>query len=370
MLSRFDIVGFDPRGVGLSTPVECISDDMKEQLVAAEPRPTTDAQLDDAFALTKQVADGCAKEYGDALGTFNTVDTARDMERLRQALGDDEADLPRLLVRHDARLHLRRAVPGQGARARPRRRGRPRHRPEADAEASAKAFEAGFDAFAANCVGLIAGCPVGAEPAPVRRATCWPRPRTTPIPSSAARARRAQATPGRHHDRGPGRALRHRVLAAAGAGRWPRRRKGDAEGLFSLADSYSGPAQGRHLLEPLRREPRDQLRGHRQEVHESEIRGLAADWGQKYPLFGAGSAVSLYTCSVWKAHRTPLPERDAAGSAPILVVGNTGDPVTPLPGAQDMAKDLQNGDLLVWQGHGAHRLPEDRRASPPRWTPT
>ena len=61
VLSRFDIVGFDPRGVGLSTPVECISDDMKEQLVAAEPRPTTDEQLDDAFALTKEVADGCAK---------------------------------------------------------------------------------------------------------------------------------------------------------------------------------------------------------------------------------------------------------------------------------------------------------------------
>ena len=89
-MSRFDIVGFDPRGVGLSTPVECISDDMKERIVASEPRPTTDAQLDDAFALTKQVADGCAKEYGDALGTFNTVDTARDMEQLRQSLGDDK----------------------------------------------------------------------------------------------------------------------------------------------------------------------------------------------------------------------------------------------------------------------------------------
>ena len=63
---------------------------MKEQIVAAEPRPVSDEQLDEAFALTQEVADGCAEEYGDALGTFNTVDTARDMDRLREALGDEQ----------------------------------------------------------------------------------------------------------------------------------------------------------------------------------------------------------------------------------------------------------------------------------------
>src|ERR671926_215290 len=47
VLRRFDLVGFDPRGVGLSTPIECIPSDLKDELVAAEPRPTTDAQLDD-----------------------------------------------------------------------------------------------------------------------------------------------------------------------------------------------------------------------------------------------------------------------------------------------------------------------------------
>jgi hypothetical protein len=61
---------------------------------------------------------------------------------------------------------------------------------------------------------------------------------------------------------------------------------------------------------------------------------------------------------VWKADRTPLPERDAAGSAPILVVGNSGDPVTPLPGAEDMAKDLDSGVLLVWQGQGHTSYPK------------
>ena len=66
-----------------------------------------------------------------------------------------------------------------------------------DAEESAKAFEAGFDAFAANCVGLIAGCPVGAEPAAVRdgpagpgRADADPQQRAG---RDAARPRRASS---------------------------------------------------------------------------------------------------------------------------------------------------------------------------------
>ncbi len=90
VLQRFDVVGFDPRGVGLSTPVECIPAELKDRLIAAEPRPTSAEELDEAFALADEVADGCAEQYGDALGTFNTVDTARDMDRLREALGDEQ----------------------------------------------------------------------------------------------------------------------------------------------------------------------------------------------------------------------------------------------------------------------------------------
>src|SRR4051812_29609851 len=88
VLKRFDLVGFDPRGVGLSTPVECIPTALKDQMVASEPRPATGQQIDDAFALARKVADGCTGKYGDALGAFNTVNTARDLDRIRESLGD------------------------------------------------------------------------------------------------------------------------------------------------------------------------------------------------------------------------------------------------------------------------------------------
>jgi len=355
VMNRFDIVGFDPRGVGLSTPVECISDDTKERMVAAEPRPTTDQQLDDAFALTKQVADGCAKQYGDALGTFNTVDTARDMERLRQSLGDDQ--LTYLGYSYGTTLGSTyaelfpdkvRAFVLDGAVD-------PDTDQKSDAEASAQGFEAGFDAFAANCVALIAGCPIGANPRQFVY-DLLAQAAQAPIPSSAQGETR-QATPG---------VVMTAVQAALyGTASWPQlaqglaaAQQGDAKGLFSLADSYSGRLKDGTYSNLLDANLAVSCADTDEKYTESDVRALVADWSQKYPLFGAHSAVGLYDCAVWKAHRTPLPERDATGSAPILVVGNTGDPVTPLPGAQDMAQDLENGDLLIWQGNGHTAYPK------------
>jgi hypothetical protein len=95
-----------------------------------------------------------------------------------------------------------------------------------------------------------------------------------------------------------------------------------------------------------------------EEFPQAQVSGLVADWSGKYPLFGADAALSLYTCSAWQAPRTPLPERDAEGSAPILVVGTQGDPVTPLPGAVHMATDLTSAVLLTWQGNGHTAYPK------------
>jgi pimeloyl-ACP methyl ester carboxylesterase len=357
VLNRFDLVGFDPRGVGLSTPIECIPSELKDRLVAAEPRPTTDAQLDDAFSLADEVGKDCAAKYGDALGSFDTVDTARDMDRIREALGDQQltylgysygttlgSTYAELFPKNVRALVLDGAVD-------------PDKDPVADAEASAAGFEAGFDAFAQNCIGLIAGCPLGGNPRQfvydlLTQAT------TTPIPS-AKQGETRTATAGvvmtavqaALYDQDSWAQLAQALAAA---------QKGDAQGVFALADSYSGRLDDgsySNLFDAnIAINCADQSTD--ENVTKSKVRSLAQEWSQKYPLFGAGSAVSLYTCSAWKADRTPLPKRDAQGAAPILVVGNSGDPVTPLPGAVDMAKDLDSGVLLTWQGQGHTSYPK------------
>jgi pimeloyl-ACP methyl ester carboxylesterase len=356
VLKRFDVVGFDPRGVALSTPVECIPDALKEKIEASEPRPTSDAQLDAAFALARTVAGGCAKKYGSALGAFDTVDTARDMDRIRQAVGDRRltylgysygttlgSTYAELFPKNIRALVLDGVVD-------------PDSTPQADAEASAAGLEKGFDAFAADCVHQAAGCPVGKDPRAFVE-TLLTQAAAAPIPSKKQGETRA-ATPGivltgvlaALYDKGSWPQLA-RALAAAG--------RGDSQGLFSLADSYTGRLDNGSYTNQMDANIAINCADTKQRFTADQVRRLARAWNAEYPLFGAGSAIGLYTCTPWKAPRTPLPPRKAVDTpSPILLVGNTGDPVTPYPGAQDMARDLQDDVLLTWQGQGHTSYPK------------
>ncbi|MCU1605551.1 MAG: Alpha/beta hydrolase [Modestobacter sp.] len=354
VLQRFDIVGSDPRGVGLSTPVECISDQQKDAIAAAEPRPTAPGQLDAAFALATHVSDGCSKKYGKALGAFNTVATARDMDRVRAALGDEQ--LTYLGYSYGTTLGSTyaelfparvRALVLDGAVD-------PDANEQAAAEARAQGFEAAFDAFAANCTRLVGGCPVGPDPRAFLNDVLT-QAATTPIPSSRAGETR-QATPGL--------VLNGVRSALYQPSAWPQlaqslagAKKGDSAGILTLADTYTGRNEDGTYSNVIDANLTVNCADTDEKISAATVRGLVADWNAKYPLFGAEAATSLYTCSTWQAPRTPLPHRDAQGSAPILVIGTQGDPVTPLPGAVDMARDL-SGVLLTWQGSGHTAYPK------------
>lgn len=355
LLGRFDVVGVDPRGVGLSQPVDCIPASTKDELTAADPRPSTADQLDTAFGLADDVAAGCVDKYGDGLGAFSTVDSARDLDRVREALGD--AQLSYLGYSYGTTLGSTyaelfpqnvRALVLDGAVD-----------PDADrqqaAEAQAQGFEAAFDAFAANCTALVSGCPVGADPRTFV-GDLLTQAGTTPIPSSKAGETR-QATAGL-------------VLAAVRSAlynpaAWPQlaqslaaAKNGDSAGVLTLADTFTGRGEDGTYTNTIDANITISCSDTDDSYSQSDVRTLVAQWSTQYPLFGADAALSLYTCTPWDAPRTPLPERDAEGAAPILVIGTQGDPVTPLPGAVDMARDLASGVLLTWQGSGHTAYPK------------
>ncbi|MGW6527549.1 alpha/beta hydrolase [Streptomyces venezuelae] len=79
---RYDLIGFDPRGIGRSTPVNCgLTDDEKRF-------PRSYRPFDESVARAKSVADKCRKETGPALAHMTTRNTARDMDVLRAVLGE------------------------------------------------------------------------------------------------------------------------------------------------------------------------------------------------------------------------------------------------------------------------------------------
>jgi pimeloyl-ACP methyl ester carboxylesterase len=87
VLDRFDIVGFDPRGVDRSAPIKCLNDQETDAAYAADAKPDTEAELTQAIAEAKSFIDKCqsANKY---LNHFSTAEAARDMDILRAALGD------------------------------------------------------------------------------------------------------------------------------------------------------------------------------------------------------------------------------------------------------------------------------------------
>lgn len=86
VLNRYDLIGFDPRGVGRSTPVSC-GLTAEESMEIAPPLMQPGGFYATA-ALMKRVADGCAETTGHKLPYINTANTARDMNEIRQGLGE------------------------------------------------------------------------------------------------------------------------------------------------------------------------------------------------------------------------------------------------------------------------------------------
>jgi pimeloyl-ACP methyl ester carboxylesterase len=87
---RFDIVGFDPRGVGASSKIHCFTDPSQLEVLqrALGTFPLTREAEQRQIADTKTVTDLCEQNAGPLAGHLSTGTVARDLDRLRAAFGE------------------------------------------------------------------------------------------------------------------------------------------------------------------------------------------------------------------------------------------------------------------------------------------
>ena len=90
--ARFDVVGFDPRGVGESTPVRCFADSAAQQAFFGElpAFPVTPDEIAQATTAARQLGRRCERRNGELLDHVGTADVARDLDLLRRAVGDEQ----------------------------------------------------------------------------------------------------------------------------------------------------------------------------------------------------------------------------------------------------------------------------------------
>lgn len=84
----YDLVGFDPRGVGRSTSASCGLAREDLSLTRARPWPAADGDITENVTTARRIADSCARNGGDLLPTLSTVNEARDVDGIRRALGE------------------------------------------------------------------------------------------------------------------------------------------------------------------------------------------------------------------------------------------------------------------------------------------
>ena len=87
VLDRYDIVGFDPRGVDRSAPIECLTDAETDANYASDAKPDTEEELQKVLADSQDFIKKC-EEKNKYLTHYSTAESARDMDILRAALGD------------------------------------------------------------------------------------------------------------------------------------------------------------------------------------------------------------------------------------------------------------------------------------------
>jgi pimeloyl-ACP methyl ester carboxylesterase len=353
--SRFDLVTFDPRGVGHSAPVRCLSTRELDVYFHLDPVPDDAAERTALAAGNEKLDAGCGRRSGRVLPYVDTQIVAQDLDRVRQAVGD--AKLTYVGYSYGTAIGaayldqfptLVRAMVLDGALD-------PRLTWDGFLRGQSAGFDGALAAFLKDC----------------QETDCAFR---DAVSGDLTKAFDDLAAKVDKHDL-PGDGSRtvgpDEFTLGVGAGLYSRRygwpaiadalasaAHGDGMQLLALFDSYverddSGYAnlsESNFAVNCIDRPwPRTQ----------APYYALAAEVAKTAPRFGPAIALSGLGCIAWPTPAKGRPHPvTAPGSPAVVVIGTTRDPATPYAWSQALAAQLSKGVLLthVGDGHTVYRV--------------
>lgn len=353
LLQHFDVIGFDPRGVGRSAPVRCVDGGQMDKLLDLDPAPPTDAGFQALLGADRQFDQGCQSRSASVLPFVGTENAARDMDAIRQAVGDPK--LTYLGFSYGTFLGATyadlfptriRAMVLDGAVD-------PALDPITFNIAQSAAFDKELDSFFGDCA--------------ARPSCAWKPSGDLHAAFDALMARiRAQRLPGDGtRTLGPGEAFFGVALPLYDRNSWPELAQAlnaadhsDGSILLQFFDeyanrspngSYSNQVEANNAINCMDSQwPRDI----------NVVRRDAPSARQQAPEFGVADLYGGLTCSLWPVPASGHPHAIRANGSPtIVIVGSTGDPATPYAQAKSLAAELARAVLItrVGEGHTGYR---------------
>ncbi|MGW0566516.1 MULTISPECIES: alpha/beta hydrolase [Streptomyces] len=354
--ARYDLVSFDPRGVGRSAGVKCKDNEQLDEYFQQDGTPDDDAEQRTLLDGTKEFNKACEKNSGKLLPHVRTTDAARDMDLMRQVLGDDEL--------HYFGISYGTELGGVYAHLFPAKVGRavfdavvdPTQNSEQGSLGQAKGFQLALDNFAEDCASKAEECPLGdsAQDVKDRIAKLLADLDGKPIPGIFPRQLTQTAATS-----GIAQSLYSKEFWEYLTEGLQQAYDGDGKVLMLLSDSMNGRNQDGEYSNISAANVSINCADDKPRYTAADVRAKLPEFREASSVFGDYLAWGMVGCTDWAvAGDADHPDVSAPGAAPILVVGNTGDPATPYEGARKMVDALGKGvgvELTYkGQGHGAY----------------
>ncbi len=354
-IDSLDLIGFDPRGVDRSGGIRCVSDEFRDKHLYVDDTPDTAEEQSLKDEAQKGFIDGCKQKYGDTLRLYSTENTARDMDAIRDALGDDQisylgisygtylgATYATMFPDRVRAMVLDSAYEPNGDTA------------QQELETQLVGFEGAFNNWMKWCEGHAA-CEFKAADVGARWDALKQKLDDTPITGADGRvannATMETATSAALYSESDWPVLGQALAKAE---------EGDPAGIFAIADAYEGRDSDGTFNTLFQSFPVIQCASGIEAPPPADPEALVASLHAAAPRFGKDITTEDVTqesdqCKKLVGDTKPV-QLSYSGDGPVVVVGGTNDPATPIRWAQKMVAELGPKARLVTytgEGHGA-----------------
>lgn len=355
--TRYDLVSFDPRGVGGSEGVSCLGTAALDSYFAADWTPDSGREETELVTRHRAFATGCGDRAGFLLPHLTTENTARDMDLMRQVLGDRKL--------HYFGVSYGTQLGGVYAHLFPDKVGRavldavvdPKSTPRESSVAQTEGFQLALENYLEDCADKGDECPVGEDPeeAQKRIADLLSDLDRKPMPTRDSRMLTESLATG-----GISQSLYSKDLwGYLTDGLREALEDGDGTTLLLLSDSLNGRNPDGTYSTLQSSLAAINCADSEARFDAGDVKEAEGDFADASPVFGRSSAWQMIQCEGWPVTgRGDSPQVGAEGADPMLLIGTTGDPATPYAGTRNMKEELGEGSAVELtykgEGHGAY----------------